>query len=105
MPSLFGLSAGMRRHSAPRNSPLRHTAASVQITVALSILHPKSGGDPDDPSQSLTGHLISEGKTLRSVDDLLRDCVASPGRALAAVPSSARGPDCHYDRCLHRKKG
>lgn len=45
-------SAGMRHHSAPRNSPLRHTAASVQITVALSILHPKSGGDPDDPSQA-----------------------------------------------------
>lgn len=38
---------------SPQNSPaspLRHTAASVQITVAPSILHPNNGGDPDDPS-------------------------------------------------------
>lgn len=46
----------------PRNSPanpLRHTAASVQTTVAPSILHPKDGGDPDDPSQTdKSPHLV-----------------------------------------------
>lgn len=57
-------SAGRHRHSAPRNSPaspLRHTAASVQITVAPSILHSKDGGDPDDPSQITSSTQVVRG--------------------------------------------
>lgn len=115
--------AGIRRHSAPRNSPasqLRHTAASVQITVAPPILHPKDGGDPDDPSQ-ITSSARSKAsrKATLSVCDLLWDLCCQPlgcqgVRVLAAVPfersiegkrTRLDGPDCQNDRCLHREKG
>lgn len=89
----------------PRNSPanpLRHTAASVQITVAPSILHPKDGGDPDDPSQNRQITSFSEGigsrKATQSVCDLLVGLVLPALEGISCPsPSSvslrAKGPD------------
>lgn len=81
-----------RRHSAPQNSPaspLRHTAASVQITVAPSILHPNNGGDPDDPSHITP---FGEGKCPQSVWDQLwavaAHCCEPPSSASSGVRQS-----------------
>lgn len=85
------------RYATP---PPRYT-----ITVAPSILHPKDGGDPDDPSQNRQITSFSEGigsrKATQSVCDLL---VGSVLPALLAgghfscpspssVPLRAKGPD------------